>query len=227
MVPEITSRYNTCVPPPSNASTLETIMISQTGRKLKSLQIHKPRGPDNVLSSFLEEYADYLVAPSYALLGLSSNVSSRCLFCIPQISISVCATPVTMDTSHVPNQGSGSFRVGCKKCGFTGHLTFQCRNYLRGDISGGVVLDVSSTTSQSDDDELITTALELKRAALAAKQAKKEEKRHSKSHKRKKKHEKSHDSASSNHSEKLHRTKHEGKSKKHRKHHRKKERQKS
>ncbi|GAA49429.1 hypothetical protein CLF_103055, partial [Clonorchis sinensis] len=47
-----------------------------------------------------------------------------------------------------------------------GHLTFQCRNYLRGGISGDVVLDVSSTSSQSDDDELIATALALKRAAL-------------------------------------------------------------
>ncbi|KAF5395329.1 hypothetical protein PHET_12385 [Paragonimus heterotremus] len=105
------------------------------------------------------------------LFFLCFRFVGECLISVSVLHTTVCSFRLcyssdTMDTSHVPNQGSGSFRVGCKKCGFTGHLTFQCRNYLRGDISGGVVLDVSSTTSQSDDDELITTALELKRAAL-------------------------------------------------------------
>ncbi|KAH8872484.1 Protein SREK1IP1 [Schistosoma japonicum] len=65
-----------------------------------------------------------------------------------------------------PRESRTNFRVGCKKCGFTGHLTFQCRNYLRGGVSGDVVLDVSSTSSQSDESEIIAAALELRRASL-------------------------------------------------------------
>ncbi|KAG5451161.1 Protein srek1ip1 [Clonorchis sinensis] len=132
-----------------------------------------------------------------------------------------------MDSSHPPT--GNTVRVGCKKCGFTGHLTFQCRNYLRGGISGDVVLDVSSTSSQSDDDELIATALALKRAALAAKQEKmsKEKRKHKHHrHKRKSKHSKSSSADStetSEDSEKLHRVKRERhKSKKKHKHHKKK-----
>ncbi|KAH8872483.1 Protein SREK1IP1 [Schistosoma japonicum] len=72
-----------------------------------------------------------------------------------------------------PRESRTNFRVGCKKCGFTGHLTFQCRNYLRGGVSGDVVLDVSSTSSQSDESEIIAAALELRRASLAAKKERK------------------------------------------------------
>ncbi|CAL8080472.1 unnamed protein product [Calicophoron daubneyi] len=133
-----------------------------------------------------------------------------------------------MESAHPSDNTGSNFRVGCKKCGFTGHLTFQCRNYLRGDITGDVVLDVSSTSSQSDDDELIETALQLKRAELEAKKAEKlKEKEKHKSHhhhKRKKKHSRS-SSLRSDSDPDLHLTKKEHKLKKHRKHHKKKENQ--
>lgn len=34
-----------------------------------------------------------------------------------------------------------------------GHLTFQCRNFLQANPNKGIVLDVSSTSSPSSDDE--------------------------------------------------------------------------
>ncbi|CAF3681345.1 unnamed protein product [Rotaria sordida] len=44
-------------------------------------------------------------------------------------------------------------KVGCAKCGYVGHLTYQCRNFLQTDPSKAVVLDVSSTSSPSSDDD--------------------------------------------------------------------------
>ncbi|CAB3986206.1 SREK1IP1-like, partial [Paramuricea clavata] len=34
-----------------------------------------------------------------------------------------------------------SVKAGCKKCGYTGHLTFQCRNILKIDSEHDVVVD--------------------------------------------------------------------------------------
>ncbi|XP_034511529.1 protein SREK1IP1 [Ailuropoda melanoleuca] len=46
-----------------------------------------------------------------------------------------------------------SVRAGCKKCGYPGHLTFECRNFLRVDPKRDIVLDVSSTSSEESDEE--------------------------------------------------------------------------
>ncbi|VDM31207.1 unnamed protein product [Hydatigera taeniaeformis] len=70
-----------------------------------------------------------------------------------------------MDSS---NQSSRPFRVGCKKCGFSGHLTFQCRNYLRSGETGNIDLDIESTSSDSDDDEMLKEAIAKRKAELAA-----------------------------------------------------------
>merc|ERR1712141_281245 len=43
-------------------------------------------------------------------------------------------------------------RPACKKCGYPGHLTYECRNFLRLDPEKEVLLDVSSTSSESDAD---------------------------------------------------------------------------
>merc|ERR1712018_851464 len=43
-------------------------------------------------------------------------------------------------------------RPACKKCGYPGHLTFECRNFVRLDPEKEVLLDVSSTSSESDAD---------------------------------------------------------------------------
>ena len=44
-----------------------------------------------------------------------------------------------------------------------GHLTFQCRNFVQIDPLADVVLDVSSTSSDSSDDEFISPLTKLNR----------------------------------------------------------------
>ncbi|XP_066887134.1 protein SREK1IP1 isoform X3 [Kogia breviceps] len=53
----------------------------------------------------------------------------------------------------VPGCNKDSVRAGCKKCGYPGHLTFECRNFLRVDPKRDIVLDVSSTSSEESDEE--------------------------------------------------------------------------
>ncbi|KAL5283400.1 SREK1IP1 family protein [Megaselia abdita] len=71
----------------------------------------------------------------------------------------------------------------CKKCGYSGHLTFQCRNFLQVDPDQSVVLDVSSTSTDSDDDyvtplkklreeEVIETTKKLKKKKKKQKKSK-------------------------------------------------------
>ncbi|XP_069605482.1 protein SREK1IP1 isoform X2 [Ranitomeya imitator] len=54
----------------------------------------------------------------------------------------------------VPGVNKDNIRAGCKKCGYPGHLTFECRNFLRVDPQRDIVLDVSSTSSEDTDDEV-------------------------------------------------------------------------
>uniref|UniRef100_A0A4P6D9L2 Protein SREK1IP1 n=1 Tax=Rhodnius prolixus TaxID=13249 RepID=A0A4P6D9L2_RHOPR len=49
-------------------------------------------------------------------------------------------------------QGKESVRPACKKCGYSGHLTYQCRNFIKIDPNKDIVLDVSSTSSETDED---------------------------------------------------------------------------
>lgn len=58
-------------------------------------------------------------------------------------------------------QGKETVRPACKKCGYAGHLTYQCRNFLKIDPNKAIVLDVSSTSSDTEDD--YTTPLTLLR----------------------------------------------------------------
>ncbi|XP_059581128.1 protein SREK1IP1 isoform X4 [Alligator mississippiensis] len=56
----------------------------------------------------------------------------------------------------LPGGNKDNIRAGCKKCGYPGHLTFECRNFLRVDPKRDIVLDVSSTSSEdSEEEELI------------------------------------------------------------------------
>nr|XP_009239019.2 protein SREK1IP1 isoform X2 [Pongo abelii] len=61
-------------------------------------------------------------------------------------------TPLTT-VMAVPGCNKDSVRAGCKKCGYPGHLTFECRNFLRVDPKRDIVLDVSSTSSEDSDEE--------------------------------------------------------------------------
>lgn len=58
-------------------------------------------------------------------------------------------------------QGKETVRPACKKCGYAGHLTYQCRNFIKVDPNKDIVLDVSSTSSDTEDD--YTTPLTLLR----------------------------------------------------------------
>ena len=40
-----------------------------------------------------------------------------------------------------PGQGSAP-KLGCKKCGYTGHFTFECRNFVKLDPEKEVALQV-------------------------------------------------------------------------------------
>lgn len=52
------------------------------------------------------------------------------------------------------NPNKENNRIACKKCGYTGHLTFQCRNFVSVDPSRNVALDISSTSSETDENEV-------------------------------------------------------------------------
>lgn len=122
--------------------------------------------------------------------------------------------------SHLIPQGKETVRPACKKCGYAGHLTFQCRNFIKVDPNKEIVLDVSSTSSDSED-EYLTPLTELREKELKSKlkKAKKKRKRAKKEKKKSKSRDRSRsrsrDSCSDDHDD---RKKH----KKHKKHKRKK-----
>lgn len=68
----------------------------------------------------------------------------------------------TLDNSMaVPGPNKDNIRAGCKKCGYPGHLTFECRNFVRVDPQKDIVLDVSSTSSEeSEEDEPVVQRTE-------------------------------------------------------------------
>ncbi|KAM7409570.1 hypothetical protein PAMA_001180 [Pampus argenteus] len=53
----------------------------------------------------------------------------------------------------VPGPNKDNIRAGCKKCGYPGHLTFECRNFVRVDPQKDIVLDVSSTSTEESEDD--------------------------------------------------------------------------
>lgn len=85
-------------------------------------------------------------------------------------------------------QGKESVRPACKKCGYAGHLTYQCRNFIKIDPNKDIVLDVSSTSSDTEED--YTTPLTLLRdeeLRAKLKEIKKKSKKSKKKHKHKRK----------------------------------------
>lgn len=55
--------------------------------------------------------------------------------------------------ARLTNQTSDSVRPACKKCGYPGHFTYQCRNFLKVNPNKDIVLDISSTSSETESDE--------------------------------------------------------------------------
>ncbi|KAL0811901.1 hypothetical protein ABMA28_009315 [Loxostege sticticalis] len=71
-------------------------------------------------------------------------------------------------TDLVNKFGKETSRAACKKCGYAGHLTFQCRNFIKVDPNKEIVLDVSSTSSDSEE-EYATPLQTLREAELRQK----------------------------------------------------------
>merc|ERR1739845_272620 len=86
-------------------------------------------------------------------------------------------------STNILNRPSDS-RPSCKKCGYPGHLTFECRNFLRLDPEKEVLLDISSTSSESDAD--YATPLQELRAKELKKKLSKSNKEKGKKEKKKK-----------------------------------------
>lgn len=109
--------------------------------------------------------------------------------------------------SKVSSSSSSEVRGGCKKCGSTGHLTFQCRNVIKessttasttaynsSNIDDALFSDSSSDSdSNSSNDEHITKIVGEKRERenddTVSKKHKKKHKKHKK-HKKESKHKK-------------------------------------
>ncbi|XP_003705571.1 uncharacterized protein LOC100879421 [Megachile rotundata] len=91
--------------------------------------------------------------------------------------------------SRLIPQNKEHVRPACKKCGYAGHLTYQCRNFIKVDPNKEIVLDVSSTSSDSDEN-YVTPLTELREKELKKKlqesKKKHKEKKSKKSKKRKK-----------------------------------------
>ena len=96
-----------------------------------------------------------------------------------------------MDSEFCFASQTKDIRPSCKKCGYPGHLTYQCRNFIKVDPNQDVVLDVSSTSSE--DDEYVTPLIKLRDEELKRKLKKlKKKKAEKKSKKRKHSSDRSH-----------------------------------
>ncbi|CAK1591100.1 unnamed protein product [Parnassius mnemosyne] len=92
--------------------------------------------------------------------------------------------------------GKETTRAACKKCGYAGHLTFQCRNFIKVDPNKEIVLDVSSTSSDSEV-EYATPLQSLREAELKQKLEEKLKKAKEKKKSKKRKRSRSSSSTSS------------------------------
>ncbi|XP_058821162.1 protein SREK1IP1-like isoform X2 [Topomyia yanbarensis] len=55
-------------------------------------------------------------------------------------------------------------RAACKKCGYAGHLTYQCRNYLKIDTHHQTIIaEEKRSSSESPDLNYLTPLQELRR----------------------------------------------------------------
>ncbi|CAF4858928.1 protein SREK1IP1-like [Pieris napi] len=127
-------------------------------------------------------------------------------------------------TDLISKIGKDSSRAACKKCGYAGHLTFQCRNFIKVDPNKEIVLDVSSTSSDSEQD-YATPLQSLREAELKQKLEEKLKKAKAKKKSKKRKRERSSSTSSSSSDSSSHKKK--KKKKKSKKSHKEKKKNKS
>ncbi|KAK6016385.1 hypothetical protein OSTOST_18132 [Ostertagia ostertagi] len=81
--------------------------------------------------------------------GTSTNSGSRTL-----ADLAAAVSAPTDEDAFVDVTGLAKVRQivtgACRKCGYPGHLPFQCRNYIQLKPGQSTVIDVSSTSSESD-----------------------------------------------------------------------------
>ncbi|XP_044254536.1 protein SREK1IP1-like [Tribolium madens] len=118
--------------------------------------------------------------------------------------------------SHLLPPAKESVRAACKKCGYAGHLTYQCRNFIKVDPNKEIVLDVSSTSSETDQ-EYLTPLTELREKELVDK-LKKKHKKKKKVEKKTKKRKHSSESDSDSEEKERKKKKHKKKAKKKKRH---------
>jgi len=82
--------------------------------------------------------------------------------------------------SRILPPGKDASRPACKKCGYSGHLTYQCRNFIKVDPNKDILLDVSSTSSDSEEQDYLTPLTELREKELSEKLKKSKKKKKSK-----------------------------------------------
>jgi len=70
----------------------------------------------------------------------------------------------------------------CRKCGYTGHLTYQCRNFIKLKPEQEVLLDISSTSSDSSENETPLTAISPSKSKKLKKKSEKHRKEKKKKH---------------------------------------------
>ncbi|CAC5412960.1 unnamed protein product [Mytilus coruscus] len=89
--------------------------------------------------------------------------------------------------SKYTNKTNDGLKPACKKCGYAGHLTFQCRNFVKADPGKDIVLDVSSTSSDTSEDDFISPLSQFQQEKYKTEETKKKilvEKKKKKKHKR-------------------------------------------
>ncbi|VDN20754.1 unnamed protein product [Gongylonema pulchrum] len=92
---------------------------------------------------------------------------------------------------HAIRRSGQSASGACRKCGYPGHLSFQCYNFLTPKQVGNACADVSTTSSESDYE----TPLGANHDEKVKK--KKKKRKHGKSKKHKKKRKRKHSGESS------------------------------
>ncbi|XP_062559043.1 protein SREK1IP1 [Armigeres subalbatus] len=119
-------------------------------------------------------------------------------------------------------------RAACKKCGYAGHLTYQCRNYLKIDETHQIIVpEEKRSSSESPELNYLTPLQELRRqeeleeSARAEKRAEKERRKAAKKLKKKMKRKHSTSTSSSEDSD-TNRRRHKKSSRKHTKEKKKK-----
>lgn len=104
----------------------------------------------------------WMKKPSLSHLFTTEQAVNRFLLleCSPSVGQLSCLVNPDMESKSAQEavaklsyNSTEGVRLGCTICGFPGHFRYQCRNFQQINPNQDVILDVSSTSSDSDEDE--------------------------------------------------------------------------